>query len=134
EDDKIYSGSGFPKIQYGLNIDLSYNQFDLSLFLQGVAGNKIYRGNAFEIEGMDAGRNFLAKTLNAWTSQNKGTSVPRAVLGDPNGNNRASTRFLENGGYLRLKTLQVGYTLPQELSKRMDIKRLRIYAGAQNLF
>lgn len=133
EDDKVYSGSGFPTLEFGFNVDLTYDQFDFSMFWQGVAGNKIYNGNGFELMGMDAGRSFLAKATDAWTPQNTNTSVPRAVLGDPNGNNRASTRFLEKGDYLRLKTIQLGYTLPKDISQRLNLVRTRIYVSAENL-
>ncbi|MBS1744969.1 MAG: TonB-dependent receptor [Bacteroidetes bacterium] len=134
ESDKTYQGTGFPKIEYGLNIAANYKSFDLTIFIQGVGGNKIYNGNRFEMEGMDAGRNFLSTTLNAWTSQNTNTSMPRAVLGDPNGNNRESTRFLESGAYLRMKMVQVGYTFPYDVLKKIYVKKLRIYVGAQNMF
>ncbi|MNJ91553.1 Vitamin B12 transporter BtuB [compost metagenome] len=133
EKDKTYQGSGFAKYEYGLNIGVSFKNFDLSLFWQGVGGNKIYNGNRFELEGMDAGRNFLANTLTAWTPQNTNTSMPRAVLGDPNLNTRESTRFLENGAYLRLKLVQLGYTLPNDVLKKMKFSKLRIYLSGQNL-
>lgn len=133
ENDKTYQGTGFPKFEYGFNIAANYKQFDLSVFFQGVGGNKIYNGNRFELEGMEAGRNYLATTLNAWTPQNPNSSMPRAVLGDPNGNSRESTRFLENGAYLRLKLLQLGYSLPTALVQRVWMQKVRIYAGAQNL-
>ncbi|HEX7756126.1 MAG TPA: TonB-dependent receptor [Niabella sp.] len=134
ENDKTYQGSGFPKLEYGLNIAVNYKYFDLTAFLQGVGGSKIYNGNRFELEGMDAGRNFLTTTLNAWTPQHTNTSMPRAVLGDPNGNTRESTRFLENGAYLRMKLLQLGYTLPAHMASVMKLNKMRVYVGAQNLF
>lgn len=133
EKDKTYQGSGFAKYEYSLNMGLNFKNFDLSLFWQGVGGNKIYNGNRFELEGMDAGRNFLTTTLNAWTPQNTSTDMPRAVLGDPNRNARESTRFLENGAYLRLKLVQLGYTLPNELLKKMKFAKLRVYLSGQNL-
>ncbi len=133
ENDKTYQGSGFPKVEYGFNFTLGYKGFDLQLFWQGVGGNKIFNGNKYELQGMDAGRNFDVSTLNAWTPQNRNTDVPRAVLGDPNNNNRESTRFLERGDYLRLKTLQLGYAFSTSLLQRAKISRLRIYVSAQNL-
>ena len=60
--------------------------------------------------------------------------MPRAVLGDPNGNTRESTRFLENGAYLRMKLLQLGYTLPAHMASVMKLNKMRVYVGAQNLF
>lgn len=133
EKDKTYQGSGIPKYEFGFNVAASYKGFDLSLFLQGAGGNKIYNGNKFELEGMDAGRNFLSSALNAWTPQNTNTSIPRAVLGDPNRNARESTRFLEDGAYLRLKVVQLGYTLPQSLTRRAQVNHARLYIGGQNL-
>jgi len=133
DNDKTYQGSGFPKLEYGFNIGVQYKGFDLALFVQGVAGNKIYNGNRFEFEGMDAGRNFSTNTLNAWTPQHKNTDVPRAVLGDPNINARESTRFLENGNYLRLKTVQLGYTFPKHLLNSIKVERVRLYISGQNL-
>lgn len=133
EGDKSYQGSGFPKWEYGFNVAANYKGFDFTVFFQGVGGNKIYNGNRFELEGMDAGRNFLATTLNAWTPQNTNTTVPRAVLGDPNGNARESTRFLENGAYLRMKLLQIGYSLPAGIANAIKVNRVRAYVGAQNL-
>ncbi|NSL90974.1 SusC/RagA family TonB-linked outer membrane protein [Chitinophaga solisilvae] len=132
-NDKVYAGTGMPKYEYSLNINLGYKNFDLTIFLQGAGGNKIYNGNRFEMEGMEAGRNFLTTTLNAWTPENINSTMPRAILGDPNGNNRESDRFLENGDYLRLKTLQLGYTVPLSLLNRIHCNRLRIYASGQNL-
>ncbi|AOM78097.1 SusC/RagA family TonB-linked outer membrane protein [Pedobacter steynii] len=133
EKDKTYQGSGFAKYEYSLNLAANYKNFDLSLFWQGVAGNKLYNGNRFELEGMEAGRNFLASTLNAWTPQNTGTAMPRAVLGDPNQNARESTRFLESGSYLRLKLVQLGYSLPKSVLEHLKISRLRVYVSGQNL-
>lgn len=133
EKDKTYQGSGFAKYEYGFNIGVTFKNFDLSLFWQGVGGNKIYNGNRFELEGMDAGRNFLATTLSAWTPQKTNTAMPRAVLGDPNMNTRESTRFLENGAYLRLKLVQLGYTLPNDVLKKMKFSKLRVYLSGQNL-
>jgi hypothetical protein len=133
DDDAVYQGTAIPKFEYSLNLSADYKGFDFTIFLQGVSGNKIYNGNSFELLGMDSGRNFRTETLDAWTPSNTNTDVPRAVLGDPNLNNRASTRFLENGAYLRFKTFQVGYSLNQELLEKSFINKLRVYATGQNL-
>lgn len=133
EEDKIYSGSGVPDFEYSLNFTATYKNFDFTMFWQGVSGNKIYNGNRFEMEGMEAGRNFTRNTLSAWTPTNKNTNMPRAVLGDPNGNTDESTRFLENGAYLKLRNLQVGYNLPKSLCERLKMDKLRLYVSGQNL-
>lgn len=134
EDDETYQGTAIPKFEYSLNLSGDYKNFDFNVFLQGVGGNKIYNGNSFQMLGMDTGRNFREKTLNAWTPENTNTNVPRAVLGDPNQNNRASTRFLEDGGYLRVKTIQLGYSLPQNIVEALEVDKLRVYVTGQNLF
>jgi TonB-linked SusC/RagA family outer membrane protein len=132
-EDRVYSGTGLAKLEYGINIGLDYRGFDFSMFWQGVSGNKIYNGNRFEMEGMDAKRNFLSSTLDAWTPTNTNTSMPRAVQNDPNLNNRESTRFLESGAYLRLKSIQLGYTLPKQLTEKAGLERVRMYVSGQNL-
>ncbi|RUT79694.1 SusC/RagA family TonB-linked outer membrane protein [Ancylomarina longa] len=134
EDDKVYSGSGVPDFEYSVNFTASYKNFDFTMFWQGVSGNKIYNGNRFEMEGMEAGRNFTRNTLNAWTPTNTNTNMPRAVLGDPNGNTDESTRFLENGSYLKLRNIQLGYNLPKSLCEKLKMNKLRLYVSGQNLF
>jgi len=133
-DDEVYAGTGMAKFEYSLNLSADYKNFDMTVFLQGVGGNKIYDGNAYELIGLDANRNFTSNALNAWTPQNTDTDIPRAVFGDPNQNNRASTRFLHKGDYLRIKTIQLGYTLPETVLEKLQIDNLRLYVSGQNLF
>ena len=133
-DDLVYKGSALPTYEYSLNLNADYKGIDFNIFFQGVGGNKIYNGNRFQSIGMDSGNNFETSTLNAWTPTNTNTSIPRAVAGDPNGNNRASTRFLENGSYLRIKTIQLGYSLPQSILEKINVNKLRFYVTGQNLF
>lgn len=134
EEDEVYAGTAIPKYEYSLNLTGEYKGFDLTIFFQGVGGNKIYNGNDFRLLSLDTGRNYRTAALDAWTPNNTNTSVPRAVLNDPNRNNRASTRFLEDGDYLRLKTLQLGYTLSSDNLKKTFIDRARIFVTGQNLF
>ncbi|SIQ35964.1 SusC/RagA family TonB-linked outer membrane protein [Maribacter ulvicola] len=133
-DDETYQGSALPKYEYSLSLGSEYKGFDLNIFLQGVGGNKIYNGNDFTLMSLDTGRNFRTEALNAWTPTNTNTTIPRAVLGDPNRNNRASTRFLEDGDYIRIKSIQIGYTLPKDIIEGAGMSRLRLYASGQNLF
>lgn len=133
ENDQTFLGSPAPDFEYGLNLTANYKNFDLSLFFNGVAGNKIlngvrYRGY-FDTEGP-----YLADALNAWTPTNTNTSIPRNTQSDPGFNRRPSDFYLENGAYFRLKNMQVGYTLPAEISERMKMSKLRIYGSATNLF
>ncbi|MEM8892084.1 MAG: TonB-dependent receptor, partial [Bacteroidota bacterium] len=124
-------GSPLPTYTYGLNLSMEWNNFDLSLFLQGVGGNKIFKAYAYWTQGMT--RVFNGETIltDRWTPTNTNTEVPRAVSGDPNRNARASDRFIDDGDYLRIKTFTIGYTVP--LSENSALKNLRIYASAQNL-
>lgn len=80
---------------------------------------------------MSSGTNMLASTLDAWTTNNTNTNVPRAVLQDPNNNSRESDRFLENGNFVRLRQLQIGYTLPATVLKKLFVDKLRLYVSGE---
>ena len=134
EKDKEYCGSGIPKLEVNLSFSGSYKGFDLSLLVGSAWGNKLYNGNRYFFEGMSSGTNMLASTANAWTTTNTNTDIPRAILQDPNGNSRESDRFLENGNFVRLRQLQIGYTLPSALMKKVLIDKLRLYVSGENLF
>ena len=133
-DDRVYQGSPFPKLTMGLNFNASYKNFDFLVGLQGVFGNKIYNATRLELEGVDKGTNFLTSTLDYWTPDNRNASHPRLVWDDPNQNNRPnSDRFLENGSFMRMRSLQVGYTFPNHWFYN-KIQKLRVYVNAENLF
>jgi TonB-linked SusC/RagA family outer membrane protein len=134
EDDKVYSGSGIPKLEANINLSAAWKGVDLSMVLSSGWGHKIYNGNKYFYEGMNSGSNFLASALDAWTPTNTNTDVPRAVYQDPNGNTRESTRFLEKGDFVRMRQLQIGYTLPKLLTQKAYIERARFYVSAENLF
>ena len=132
--DETYQGTAIPKYEYSLSLSADYKSFDLNIFFQGVGGNKIYNGNDFRLLSLDTGRNFRAEAVNAWTPSNTNTNIPRAVLGDPNRNSRASTRFLEDGDYLRIKTIQLGYSLPSSVLETLELDKFRVYLTGQDLF
>lgn len=134
EDDKVYCGTGIPKMEANINFSGSYKGFDLSFSLGGAFGHKLYNGNRYFYESMSAPGNMLSSVANAWTPQNTHTSVPRAIYNDPNGNSRESERFLENGSFIRMRQAQIGYTLPTSLLKKVKIERLRFYVSGDNLF
>lgn len=134
DSDKVYSGSGIPTLEANINFSANYKGFDLSFVLGSAWGHKLYNGNKYFYEGMNSGSNFLRSTLDAWTPQHTNTSVPRAVLQDPNGNLKESDRFLEKGDFIRLRQLQLGYTLPSALMKKAYIEKLRFYVSGENLF
>lgn len=131
-DDKTYSGSSIPDFEYSLNINLYYKNFDFTAFFNGVHGNYIYNMTKYYTESMNNNDNYSKNALNAWTPENLSNTMPRALFGDID-NSKTSTRFLENGSFLRLKNLQIGYTLDKNLSKILNVEKLRIYASAQNL-
>lgn len=134
DDDRVFQGSPFPDFTFALNGNMRYKNFDLSIGLQGVLGNKIYNATRQTLEDVTKGSNFLASCLDYWTPENKNASHPRLTWDNPNRNTRAeSDRYLENGSYLRLRSVQLGYTFPQTWFKGA-IQHARVYINAENLF
>jgi TonB-dependent starch-binding outer membrane protein SusC len=134
--DRTFLGSYLPKFSYGLNWGGTYKNFDFAVYLQGVNGNKIYNGVKVIGQGMLRLFNASTDVLDAWTPQNTDTDVPRAVSGDPNQNTRTSDRFIEDGSYLRIKNISIGYTFSSESLKQISnnvVSRVRIYVSSQNL-
>lgn len=129
DDDRVFQGSPFPDFTFALNGNMRYKNFDLSIGLQGVLGNKIYNATRQTLEDVTKGSNFLASCLDYWTPENKNASHPRLTWDDPNRNTRAeSDRYLENGSYLRLRSVQLGYNF------KGAIQHARVYINAENLF
>lgn len=131
--DRTYIGNPTPSWNFSLNNSFTYRNFDLQVYLQGVAGNDIYNANRVTLEGMYTVRNQTVKVLDRWTSEGTSNSVPRAIYSDPNKNTRNSDRFIEDGSYLRLKNMTLGYRFPAVLLKKAYISNLRVYMSAQNL-
>ncbi len=133
-DDRYYMGSPIPNLLYGLNANINYKGFDLSLFFQGVHGNEIYAEMVCWTEGMHNNFNVGTAALDRWTPTNTNASIPRAVRNDPNGNiSKISDRYIKDGSYLRLKNATLGYTIPKSLVNAMKISNLRIYLTGRNL-
>ena len=134
DKDRSHVGNPFPDFIYGLSANFNYKNLDLSLFFQGVYGNDVYflYGN-FAYETQSRGFNSYRDILDRWTPENTTTDIPKVSIDDRNGNRRISTRFLEDGSYLRLKNITLGYDLGH-LIKAATIKGLRVYATAQNAF
>lgn len=135
-DDRTFLGSYIPDFTYALNYSGTYKKFDLSLFFQGVQGNKIFNGTRVLREGM--ARLFGAGTevLNAWTTENTNTDIPRAISGDPNQNARVSDRWIEDGSYLRLKNVILGYSISPATLRSLThgaVSSFRVYVSSQNL-
>lgn len=133
-NDKIKQGSGNPKVALAFNINLAYKNFDLVANFYGNLGVKRYNYTKYQMQRMDQNFNYGQECVNAWTPETPNTDIPRAVQGDPNGNSRISDRFIENGDYLRLNNLQLGYNLPTKLCKQWGINNLRFYIGGTRLF
>jgi TonB-dependent starch-binding outer membrane protein SusC len=134
--DRVFLGSYLPDFTYSLNLSASYKNFDASLFLQGNQGNKIYNGGRVLTEGMIRLFNAGTAVLNAWTPANPNTTIPRTINSDPNKNARVSDRWIEDGSYMRIKNVTIGYTLPESLLTRLTkgaVTRFRVYMSSQNL-
>jgi TonB-linked SusC/RagA family outer membrane protein len=129
--DKVFLGTNLPKFTYGVTVNLDYKGFDLMAFAQGAAGNKIFQG----LRRLDvANANFSNKALGRWTGEGTSNDYPRLISTDPNGNfTNMSDFYLEDGGYLRLKLVQLGYTLPSKWFNKIGVSRLRAYVTGENL-
>jgi len=132
--DRAFTGNPNPTFIFALNNSFTYKGFDLSLFLQGVAGNKILNANRIYTEAMSVAQNQTTETLNRWTGEGTSNEIPRAVFNDPNKNSRPSDRYVENGSFLRIKNLTLGYTLPASLTEKAHMSSVRVYAAGLNLY
>ncbi|MBC6608884.1 TonB-dependent receptor [Hymenobacter sp. BT188] len=135
--DRAHSGSPFPKLQYGVNLTSGYGGFDLAVFFQGVSGNDVWNATRFWTDRLDENSAYRSD-LNPWTITNPSTTTPRPVKEGPSARNNsraASTRWLESGSYMRLKNIQLGYTIPKEVLERVKgISSVRVYLTGQNVF
>ena len=127
-DDRTNIGNGVPTWTFGLNLDADWKGFDLSLFFQGVSGADVF--DATYRQDIASG-NYPTWVLQRWTGEGTSNKVP--TLGKSE-NWVCSDMYIQDGSYLRLKNITLGYTLPISLTKKVNISRLRIYARAENLF
>jgi TonB-linked SusC/RagA family outer membrane protein len=134
DNDQTFIGNPTPDFFYGINGNVGYKGFDLSIFFQGVQGNNIFNAIRTWTEGLDQNFNQGAAALNRWKGPGTSNDIPRAVLGDPNNNKRNSNRFVEDGSFLRLKNITIGYSFkPNVLKSLGNLSRLRVYFTGQNL-
>lgn len=131
DNDRTIIGQAQPKYVGGITNNFSYKGVDLSFFLQGVSGSNILNANRFELEYLNGSTNQDRDMLNRWTPTNTNTDIPRASVNRPA--NRISTRQIEDGSYLRLKNLQVGYNFPPGILNAIKIKSFKVYVSAENL-
>lgn len=129
-EDQTYIGNPIPDFTYGLTANVEFKGFDLGVFLQGSEGNDIYNSTVrYDFTYV----NRPVSVLNRWTGPGTSDFEPRANLNDPNQNARISDRFVEDGTYLRVKNVQLGYNFPKALTQRARLSKFRIYVSAQNL-
>lgn len=130
ELDQDFIGSPIPKLLYGFTAEIKYKGFDMQMFWQGTYGNDIYNATVrYDFTYV----NRPESALERWTGPGTSNIEPRANLFDPNQNARVSDRFVEDGSFIRLKNLQVGYTIPEATSSRLGLASCRIYVSGQNL-
>lgn len=133
DQDRTVIGNPNPSWLFSLGNRFTWRGFELSIYFQGVAGNKIYNASRIDMEGMAAAYNQYATTANRWTTPGQVTDMPRAVWADPNQNNRVSDRFVENGSYLRLKNLTLTYNFPAKWLRKLTMEQARLTFSCENV-
>ena len=136
-NDRVTVGSPFPDFTYGFSFNASYKNFDLNLFAQGVHGVKVFNSLKYLTMNAAIGTNYnmLTDVLTAWSPTNTNSGIPRISASDYNGSfGNTSDFYIEDGSYLRIKSLTLGYTLPASLTKHIGINALRVYFTSNNLF
>jgi TonB-linked SusC/RagA family outer membrane protein len=129
--DKTFLGNNIPKYTFGLTLNFDYKNFDLMAFASGAAGSKVFQG----LRRLDiSNSNWQTVAMSRWTGEGTSTTYPRLTSNDTNGNfGNMSDFYLENGDYLRLKVVQLGYSLPANIFKKINANKLRVYVSAENL-
>jgi len=135
ENDKTYIGNPNPDFSYGLNLNFRYANLELTMFFQGVYGNDIFNFQRYYFNGYHGSNNAVHGLIeDSYTLQNEDAPYPRLTNAiDYNQNYRVSDFYVEDGSYLRLKNLQLGYTLPQKISQKLRVENIKIYIGGYNL-
>ena len=136
EQDQTWIFNPVPNYSWGLNIELGYKGFDFSMFWQGVAGQDVYNNQKFQTDFYsitDAGSNKGNRMLDAWTTANTGSSIPALTTNNVGNENRASSYFVENGSYAKLRQLQIGYNFPTNIIEKLKMSSARVYVSGHNL-
>ena len=137
DKDRTYIGNPHPKFEYSVNGRFNYKNFDLALYIQGTYGNDICFASKGGKDGIDFWADYFNKStrvLDTWSPENRNASLPEINILNPNDEaNKVSTYLIEDGSYLRLKFLELGYTLPPSLLSKLYIKHCRVYVNAENL-
>jgi len=131
--DRTVIGNAQPDFVWGFTNTIGWKRFDLNIFFQGSQGNDIYNATRIDLEGMFDSKNQSVDVLRRWTPTNTDTDIPRAVGNGNVDNVRNSTRFIEDGSYVRLKSLTLSYAILQNNPKVTAIRNLSVYVTGQNL-
>ncbi len=132
DSDRTMIGNPTPDMTFGINLGANYRQFDLSVFMQGTLGNDIFNATRRHDLSMT---NMPVRFLDRWTGEGSSNEIPRFSWNDTNGNwTKISDLYVEDGSYLRIKNVQVGYNLPVRISRMLNMSRARVYVAADNLF
>ena len=129
--DKTKIGKGMPDWTFGLSLGADWKGFDLNLFFQGTAGNDVFD---FSQRGDIQAMNRPSWMLDRWIGEGTSNKIPRMTAVNPNRNWRSSDLYIKDGSYVRLKTIQLGYSLPSSLLEKASLQRLRLFVTAENLF
>ncbi|OYT17442.1 MAG: hypothetical protein B7C24_02710 [Bacteroidetes bacterium 4572_77] len=133
--DRAHVGSPIPDYTMGFNMGLNYKKWDFTLFIEGVYGNEVYWQAAHDIEGFYRAFNMTTRVYDdRWTGAGTSNEQPRVSWSGAANNKKPSTRFLFDASYIRMKNVNIGYTINDIGKKKTIIKSLRIYLSAQNLF
>lgn len=136
-DDQTWIFSPVPDLSFGLNVELSYRDFDFQMFWQGVLGQDVYNNQKFQNDFWsvtDAGSNKGVRVLDAWLPNvNSSSSIPMLTTNNKGDEGRASSYFVENGSYAKLRTLQIGYNLPEKITSKLRMSKARFYVSGNNL-
>jgi len=132
-EDRRIIGNPNPNFIYGMTNTLSYKNFNLSIFLQGTQGNDIFNATRVETEGMTDAKNQSIAVKDRWRAPGDVTNIPRATWSNTN-NSRISTRFVEDGSYMRVKALTLGYNIPPAILSKARLGNARVYVTGENLF
>ena len=134
DNDRTFIGNPNPRFTYSLNNIFNIGNFDIAIFIQGVQGNDIFNANRLFTENMSVTTNQSTEVLNRWNGAGSSNNMPRAVFGDPNNNTRQSTRYIEDGSYVRLKNVNISYNVPLDAFKSKVFNALKLYVSEQNIF
>lgn len=135
ENDRTIIGSTIPDVTWGLSNTFNYKGIGLSIFIQGVHGVDIYNALRVGQEGLSGNGtgNYRRSVLDRWSGEGTSNSMPRGIIGNPNDNNRTSSRFVEDGSYIRIRNVRLSYNLPQNMLERLGIGGIQFYVTATNL-